>query len=100
MVALDTLHDNLCLWRCIAAHQGALPPRRTQAERELAESNFNLRTAPLNVPKTSLDELDTVERHFNQGKQFSDWFGVRFYEPKLFSSKQQNSMASQKESFL
>ena len=25
MVALDTIQDNLCLWRCIAVHRGARP---------------------------------------------------------------------------
>ena len=33
--------------------------------------------------KASLgDELDKVERHLNQGKQFSDWLGIRVYDPK------------------
>ena len=34
--------------------------------RELAQSYFKLRTAPNNVLRTSLDELDEVERHLNQ----------------------------------
>jgi len=35
------------------------------------------------VPKTSLDELERVERHFNQGQKFEDWLGIRVYEPEL-----------------
>ena len=27
--------------------------------------------------------MDKIEKHFNQGKQLSDWFGVRVYEPQL-----------------
>ena len=42
MVALDTFHNNLCLWRCIAVLRGALPHRRTQAAIELAKSSYNL----------------------------------------------------------
>ena len=37
---------------------------------------------PTNCPKTSLDELDRVERHLNQGAAFSDWLGIRVYEPE------------------
>ena len=67
----------------IAVHCGALPHRCTQAARGLEKSYCNLKTAPLNVPKTSLDELYNVERHFNQGKQLSDRFGIRVYKPQL-----------------
>lgn len=55
----------------IAAHYRALPHRSRE------------RLAPLNVPETSIDELDNVERHFSQGKQLSDRFGIRVYEPQL-----------------
>ena len=65
MVALDTYQDNMCLWRCIAVHRGARPGRSTTAARELAKSFFKLRDAPNDVPKTSPDELDLVERHLN-----------------------------------
>jgi len=81
MVALDTYQDNLCLWRCIAVHRGARPDRSTTAARELAKSFFEHITAPNDSPKTSLDELDRVERHLNQGAAFSDWRGIRVYEP-------------------
>jgi len=81
MVTLDTYQDNLCLWRCIAIHRGARPDRSTTAARGLAKSFFKLRAAPNDNPKTSLDELDRVERHLNQGAAFSDWLGIRVYEP-------------------
>ncbi|KAL9986602.1 hypothetical protein ACROYT_G000771 [Oculina patagonica] len=81
MVALDTYQDNLCLWRCIAVHQGARIDRSTAAARGLAKSFFKLETVPTDCPKTSLDELDKVERHLNQGAAFSDWLGIRVYEP-------------------
>ena len=41
-----------------------------------------LKAAPNDIPKTSLDEFDKVERHLNQGAPFSDWFGIRVYEPE------------------
>ena len=31
MVALDTFQDNMCLWRCIAVHQGVRADRSTVA---------------------------------------------------------------------
>ena len=82
MVALDTYQDNLCLWRCIALHRGARPDRSTTAARELAKSFFKLRATPNDSPKTSLDELDRVERHLNQGAAFSYWLGICVYEPE------------------
>lgn len=42
MVALDTLYDNLCLWRCTAVYHGERPDRCTQAARELVKSFLNL----------------------------------------------------------
>jgi len=82
MPSLDTYKDNLCLWRCIAVYRGARPDRSTTAARELAKSFFKLRATPSDCPKTSLDELDQVERHLNQGAPFSDWLGIRVYEPE------------------
>lgn len=37
---------------------------------------------PINIPRTSLDELDKVERHLNHELQLSDWLRVRVYEPE------------------
>jgi len=82
MVSLDTFNDKLCLWYCIAVDQGASPDRSTQAAREFAKSFLNRRTTPNDIPRTSLDELDKVEKQLNQGKQLSDCLGIRLYEPE------------------
>jgi len=82
MAALDTYKDNLCLWRCIAVHRGARVDRSTKPARGLAKSFFKLKTLPTDCPKTSLDELEKVERHLNQGTAFSNWLGIRVYEPE------------------
>jgi len=82
MTALDTYKDNLCLWRCIAVHREARVDRRTKAARGLAKSFYKLKTIPANFAKTSLDELDKVETHLNQGTAVSSWFGIRVYEPE------------------
>ena len=82
MVALDTYQDNLCLWRCIAVHRGARPDGSTKVARGLAKSFFKLKTMPTNCPKTSLDELDKVAIHLNQRSAFSEWLGIRVYEPE------------------
>jgi len=82
LLALDTFKDNMCLRRCIAVHNGARPDRCTQAARELAKSYFQLKKAPTNVPKISLDELEKVENHLNHGQKFADWLGVRVHEPE------------------
>ena len=82
MLALDTYKDNLCLWRCIAVHRGSRPDRSTTAAREFAKSFFNLTAIPQNCRKTSLDELDEVEKHFNKKQIFKDWLGIRVYEPE------------------
>lgn len=85
-VGLDTFADNLCLWRCIAINQGARPDRSTQAARELAKSYLKLRTAPNDVPRTLLDELDEVGRYPNEGLPLSDWLGIRLYEPECYEN--------------
>ena len=89
MLALDTYKDNLCLWRCIAVHRGARPDRSTTAARELAKSFFKFIVTPNDCRKTSLDELDQVERHLNQRipNQFSNWLGIRVYEPEYLDGE-------------
>ncbi|KAK3725842.1 hypothetical protein QZH41_014067 [Actinostola sp. cb2023] len=82
LVALDNYGDNLCLWRCIAAHRGARPERSTQAARELAKSFYELATAPKDVPKTSLDALAEVEDHLGHGSPIAGRLGIRVYEPE------------------
>ena len=81
MLTLDTYIDNLCLWRCIAVHQGSRPDRSTTAARELAKGFFNLKAIPQNCRRTSLDELDKVEKHLNGKQILKDWLGIRVYEP-------------------
>jgi len=82
MFSLDTFGDNLCLWRCIAVHQGARPDRCAQAEKQLAKGFFQ----SAYVPRTSLDELEKVEGYLNKVKQLFEWVGIRVYEPE----RQQN----------
>ena len=82
MLALDTYKDNLCLWRCIAVHRGSRPDRSTTAARELVKSFFNLIVTPNDCRKTSLDELDEVEKHLNKKQVFKDWLGICVYEPE------------------
>ena len=84
MVALDTYKDDLCLWRCIAVHNGARPDRSTEAARNIAKSFYKLESMPTNwVGKTSMDELEKVEMHLNKGKPFAEWLGIRVYTPEL-----------------
>ena len=64
------------------SHRGARLDRSTTAARDLAKSFFKLRATPNDSPKTSLDELDQVERHLKQELDFSDWHGIRVYEPE------------------
>jgi len=78
MFSLDTFADNLCLWRCIAVHEGARPDRCTQAAKQLGKRFFQSAF----VPRTSLDELDKVEAYLNKGKQLFEWVGIRVYEPE------------------
>ena len=82
MVGLDTYQDNLCLWRCIAVHRGARVERSTKEARGLAKSFYKLKMMPAVCPKTSLDKLEKVERHLNQGAAFPDLLCIRVFEPK------------------
>lgn len=74
MVSLDTFRANFCLWRCITVHQRARPDRTTIAARQLARASFR------DCPRTSLDELDKVERHLNKGKTLENWLGICVYK--------------------
>ena len=78
IVALDTYNDSLCLWRCIAVHQGSRPDQSTKAARRLAKSFFKQDYIPNDYPKTGLNELFKVEQHLNKGKALSDWLASRF----------------------
>ena len=65
-----------------AVHRGSRPDRSTTAARELAKSFFNLIATPQDCRKTSLDELDEVEKHLNKKQIFKDWLGICVYEPE------------------
>jgi len=82
MVSLDVYNDNLCLFRCLAVHRGARTDRCTKEARRLAQSFCKLDAIPPNFRKTSLDELDKVEAHLNEGSPVSSWLGIRVYEPQ------------------
>jgi len=72
LVTLDGYEDNLCLWRCIAVHRGAQPERSTEKARIHAQRFLNLTSIPRDVEKTSLDELEEVERSQNKGKPVAE----------------------------
>ena len=55
MTALDTFHDNLRLWRCIAVKRGARPDCCTSTARLLAKAFFKFADVPKDCPRTSLD---------------------------------------------
>jgi len=81
MYALDTYRDNLCLFRCLAIHNGARRDRCTARARQLAtefyhsaeEEEEEEELVQKDVPTTSLDQLKNVEEHFK--------LGIRVYEP-------------------
>lgn len=81
MLSVDTMRDNLCLWRCVAVYQGA-NPERSAAKASLLAQSFFCTPVKKHCPKTSLDELDKVETHLNKGKTLDRWLGVRVYEPE------------------
>ena len=75
MYALDTLDDNLCLFRCTAVRQGSYPNRCTEQAKQLAgKFYFNGESHRLEAyPKIRLNELKKVEETFT--------FGILVYEP-------------------
>ena len=73
LYALDTYQDNLCLFRCLAVHKGAVSYRCTKRARELATEFYGSMEELKDVPNTSLDQLKRVEEHFK--------VGIRVYEP-------------------
>ena len=80
MIALRYLAKTIyVLWRCIAVHRGSRPDRSATAARELAKSFFNLIAIPQDCRKTSLDELDEVEKHFNKKQNFQRLVGYLVY---------------------
>ena len=77
MVSLDTFRDNICLWCCIAVYKGAHTDRCTQLAGQLARGYFKSDI----VPRTSLNELDKVEKYLNKEKQLREWIEIRAYVP-------------------
>ena len=75
LYALDTYGDNLCLFRCLALHNGARRDRCTARARQLATEFYGAEEELKDVPTTSLDlaQLKKVEGHFK--------LGIRVYEP-------------------
>ena len=78
VISLDTYEDSLCLFRCLAVHQGALPARcvrlTTQLARSFISAHLGLRPPPpVNMgnrvvqPPIGVDKLYWVEKHFQQG---------------------------------
>ena len=65
VIALDKYEDGLCVFRCIAVHQGARPDRSTRRTRQLAQS-FWL-AYPKHIPPIAVNDLYWVEKHFKQG---------------------------------
>ena len=82
MVALDTYRDNLCLWRCIVLHRGVRPDRSTVAARALARGFFESSADQDDTPKHRSMNLLRLKGILTRTKPFSDWFGIRVYEPK------------------
>ena len=65
VLSLDTYEDNLCLFRCIAVHQGATPKRNMRKTRELEKSFFTQRPDLRN--RLTDKHLALLEKHFKQG---------------------------------
>ena len=65
VLSLDTYEDNLCLFRCIAVHQGATPKRNMRKTRELEKSFFTQRPDLRN--RLTDKHLSLLEKHFKQG---------------------------------
>ena len=65
VLSLDTYEDNLCLFRCIAVHQGATPRRNMRKTRELENSFFTQRPDLRN--RLTDKHLSLLEKHFKQG---------------------------------
>lgn len=74
MFCLDTFYDNLCLWRCIAVHQGAKPDRSTQAGWQRGFSTScqfrTTRQKPLLTSLKMLKSISTKKGIFQTGWGF------------------------------
>ena len=66
VISLDTFNDDLCVFRCIAVHQGAHIRDNIRRTRELARSFFDANPKPRGNVIT-LQQFHLLERHFKQG---------------------------------
>ena len=70
VISLDTYDDSLCIFRCLAVHQGAHIRDNVQRTRELARSFFAAHPqlhGNYNVNVITLQHFHLLERHFKQG---------------------------------
>ena len=94
MITLDGYEDNLCVWRCIAVHNGCRPQNCTRVAALMAMFYFNLAKKPKTFHKISLEDLPAVERSMRKFKfipaversmrnykPVEDWLGIRVYSP-------------------
>ena len=65
VIALDIFNDKLCIFRCLAVHQGARKDRNTRKTQELARSFFSNHNIPGN--NITLKHFHLLERHLKQG---------------------------------
>ena len=65
VLSLDTYNDNLCLFRCIAVHQGAHVRDNMRKTRELEKAFFAQRPGLRN--RLTDKHLSLLEKHFKQG---------------------------------
>ena len=66
VISLDTFNADLCIFRCIAVHQGAHIRDNIRRTRELARSFFGGNPKPCGNVIT-LQHFHLLERHFKQG---------------------------------
>ena len=64
VISLDTYNNNLCIFRCIAVHQGAHKRDNTRRARELAQ---RFSAAYPKLPFITLQQFHLLEKHFKQG---------------------------------
>ena len=105
MVSLDTFNDNLCVWRCILAHQGERIDRMATKVKALAKNYWEWHTCHLNTILNG-DDITTnitipidinqpiplhlfgsVENFLNIDKSPLNRIGIRIYEPELIGNQ-------------
>ena len=65
LIAVDTFSDNLCLFRCLAMHQGRRADRSTTKARELATAFYDIHVQ--DIPMTNLDKIAEIEKRLKLG---------------------------------